>query len=82
MDSDRWTQIDNLLQSALEHPTGQRDEFLRRACAGDEALECEVRSLLAAQKEAGSFLLSPAVEVAAQALVTEAGTAQPGGRRL
>ncbi len=59
MDSDRWKQVDNLLQSALERPPGDRDAFLRQACAGDEALEREVRSLLAVEQEAGSFLDRP-----------------------
>jgi eukaryotic-like serine/threonine-protein kinase len=70
MDPNRWSQIDNLLQSALEHPTDERDAFLREACAGDRALEREVRSLLAARQEAESFLESPAMEVAAQALAS------------
>ena len=66
MDFDRWKQVDNLLQLALARPPAERAEFLRQACAGDEALEREVRSLLASQQEAGSFLESPAMEVAAR----------------
>ena len=69
MDSNQWNQIDELLQSALERPTSERDEFLREACVGNEALEREVRSLLSARKEAGSFLENPAIQVAARALV-------------
>lgn len=68
MDSDRWKQIDSLLQAVLERPTGERDGFLRQACSGDSELEREVRSLLASQKEAGSFLESPAMVVAAEAV--------------
>jgi serine/threonine protein kinase len=68
MDSELWKQVDNLLQSALERPPAERAEFLRRACAGDEALEREVRSLLASQQEAGSFLESPPKEAATQTL--------------
>ena len=68
MDPQRWKQVDSLLQSVLEHPPGERDEFLHQACAGDQALEREVRSLLASQQQAGSFLESPAIEVAARAL--------------
>jgi hypothetical protein len=45
---------------------------LLRACAGDEALEREVRSLLASQRDAGSFMASPAMEIAARALVSNA----------
>ena len=69
MDSERWKQVDSLLQSALERPPGERETFLRRACAGDAALEHEVRSLLTAQQEAEGFLDRPAIEVAARALV-------------
>jgi eukaryotic-like serine/threonine-protein kinase len=68
MDSDRWKQIDSILQAALERPPGERDEFLRHACLGDTDLEREVRSLLASQEEAGSFLESPAIEMAAAAV--------------
>ena len=68
MNPDRWKQIDNLLQSALERPPEERNHFLRSACAGDEALEAEVQSLLQAQLQAGRFLERPAIEVAAQAL--------------
>ncbi len=68
MDSDRWKQVDSLLQAVLEHPPGRREAFLRRACGGDAKLEQEVRSLLVAHQEAGPFLESPAIEVAARAL--------------
>ena len=68
MDSDRWKQVDSLLQSVLERPFEERDAFLRHACVADEQLEREVRSLLRAQGQAGSFLESPAVEAAALAL--------------
>jgi eukaryotic-like serine/threonine-protein kinase len=68
MDTERWKQVDGLLQAALERPPAGRAEFLRRACAGDEALEHEVRSLLASQQQAGSFLESPAMDVAARAI--------------
>src|ERR1022692_2214407 len=68
MDSERWKRVDNLLQAALERSPGERDSFLRHACAGDDALEREVRSLLASQQQAESFLESPAIEVAARAI--------------
>ena len=68
MNSDRWKQVDSLLQAVLERPPEERDAFLRHASAGDLALEREVRSLLKSQQQAGSFLESPAIEVAALAL--------------
>ena len=71
MDSERWKQVDSLLQAVLERPPEERDEFLRDASAGDEALEREVRSLLASQQEAGSFLESPAIDMAAQSIALQ-----------
>src|ERR1035437_8834834 len=76
MDSNRWKQVDNLLQSVLERPPAERAGLLRQACAGDEALEREVRSLLTSQQQAGSFLESPALEVAARALARRQKTDQ------
>ena len=73
MHPDRWKQIDNLLQAALERPPEEREDFLGRACAGDRELESEVQSLLRSEHEAGSFLENPAVEV-----VRELGAAEVG----
>ena len=79
MDPARWKQLDNLLHSVLELPPGERDAFLRRACAGDARLEHEARSLLMVEGEAESFLESPALEVAAQALARESSDFPAGG---
>src|SRR5258705_10847298 len=68
MDAERWKQVDELLQSTLAVPSDRRDEFLRRACAGDAALEREVRSLLTSHRNAGGFLENAAIKVAAQAI--------------
>ncbi len=62
--------MDALLQSALQHSLDERDAFVRAACDGDAALEQEIRSLLQAAQEAGSFLEHPGLEVAAQAFAT------------
>jgi dienelactone hydrolase/tRNA A-37 threonylcarbamoyl transferase component Bud32 len=66
MHPERWKRIDDLLQAALERPSAERAEFLRQACAGDEALEREVLSLVASAQQAGSFMESPAINVAAR----------------
>ena len=68
MDLDRWKQLDNLLQSVLERPPGERDAFLLHACAGDEPLERQVRDLLRAEPGAKHLLERPAIEVAARSL--------------
>ena len=69
MDSDQWKQLDNLLHAVLERPPEEREEFLRHACAGDERLEREARSLLRLEQQAGTFLERPAIEIAAQVAV-------------
>jgi serine/threonine protein kinase len=71
MESDRWKQVDGLLQAVLERPPEERDAFLRHACGADEDLEREVRSLLTAQQQAGSFLENPAIEEAARAIAQQ-----------
>jgi eukaryotic-like serine/threonine-protein kinase len=68
MDSERWRQVDRLLQLVKERPPGEQESFLRSATAGDELLEREVRLLMASDQQAGSFLESPAIEAAARAL--------------
>ena len=68
MDAERWKQVDDLLQSALVVPSDRRDEFLRQACAGDAALEQEVRSLLTSHRNVDGFLKGPAIRVAAQTI--------------
>jgi len=71
MSHERWRQVDELLQSALERAPGERPAFLREACAGGDALRREVESLVLSADEAGSFTERPAVESGAQALAGE-----------
>jgi serine/threonine protein kinase/tetratricopeptide (TPR) repeat protein len=71
MDNDRWNDVDQLLQSALDIPAVERDAYLRNACAGDQRLEEEVRSLLAAYDRADRFLGAPAIDLAARELAGE-----------
>src|SRR5262245_59390407 len=71
MDDDRWNHVDQLLQSALDIPAADRDAYLRKACGGDQRLEREVRSLLAAHDRADRFLGAPAIDLAARELAGE-----------
>jgi hypothetical protein len=68
MESERWKQADDVLQSVLDRPPEERDAYLRHTCAGDETLEREVRSPLTTEEQAGRFLENLALEVAARAL--------------
>jgi serine/threonine protein kinase/tetratricopeptide (TPR) repeat protein len=71
MDNERWNHVDQLLQSALDMPAVERDAYLRNACGGDQRLEDEVRSLLAAHDRADRFLGAPAIDLAARELAGE-----------
>src|ERR1039458_1623391 len=85
MDSERWKQVNEVLQSALDRAPKERDAFLRSACAGDETLEREVRSLLTSDERAGKFLEDPAIEVVARAVARgdgEDGQEVPIGRTV
>jgi len=39
----RWQQVKQLFQAALDKGPLERDAFVREACAGDTALQAEVR---------------------------------------
>src|SRR5580700_2640601 len=71
MESERWEQVAELFHAVLGRPSPERAEFLRQACGGDEELEGEVRSLIASEEQAGSFMARPAMEVAAQAIALD-----------
>jgi serine/threonine protein kinase/dipeptidyl aminopeptidase/acylaminoacyl peptidase len=71
MTPERYQQIGKLYHSALEITPGERPTFLAQACDGDEELLREVQSLVAAHEQAGSFIESPAIEVAAEILAAD-----------
>jgi len=63
MESERWQQVDKILEAALEQEESERSAFLEKACAGDESLRKEVESLLLAHNRAGDFMEEPPLEV-------------------
>jgi eukaryotic-like serine/threonine-protein kinase len=62
MKPERWKQIDQLFDLALQREASQRTAFLKKACAGDEELRREVESLLAHREGAECFIEVPALE--------------------
>ena len=68
MDPTRWKRRNDVLQSMLDLSADRREVFRREACAEDEALERDVRSLLEADRQAAGFLERPAMDVDARAL--------------
>src|SRR5262245_31055576 len=65
--SKQWERIGELLQSALEREPGERVAFLQGACGDDEALFCEVTSLLSSSEKAGDFIEKPGLNAPAMA---------------
>jgi hypothetical protein len=62
MTPERWRQIEQLWQRALDCDTTERDAFLQKECAGDEDLHREVESLLETKTAATDFLAQPAIK--------------------
>src|SRR2546430_1708419 len=71
MKAERWQQVNDLFQSAVERAPEERAAFLDEGCHGDEGLLREVESLLASYERAENFIESPAFEVAPELLTND-----------
>ena len=69
MTSERWQQVEEVLQAALDRPPLERASFLNEACSGDEELRQEASSLIEAYDEAGDFIEEPAIAQDAHVLI-------------
>jgi serine/threonine protein kinase len=78
MTPERWQQVKELFNAASECETGRRAAFLDQACAGDQTLRAEVEALLAEEERLGSFIATPAAEIASGLRQSE----RSEGRRL
>jgi eukaryotic-like serine/threonine-protein kinase len=64
MTPERWQQIRDVLERALELAAGERSTYLNQACASDPSLRQEVETLLASSPDVrSSFLESSALRV-------------------
>src|SRR5262245_23484313 len=72
MERERWRQIEELYQSALNVAVDERPGFLDKACAGDDELRREVESLLSYESAAKSFINAPAMQVAMKVMGSDA----------
>lgn len=63
MSQERWKQLSDLFQAALERPPDERDRFLCEVCAGDLELLESVKRLLEADSEAGGFMEEPLIHI-------------------
>src|SRR5687768_14971159 len=68
MTPERWQQLKQIFQSALERKPAERAAFLNQACADDPALRSEVESLISSHDQAGDSIEAMAVEAASEML--------------
>jgi eukaryotic-like serine/threonine-protein kinase len=64
--NNRWREIERIFDETLELPEPDRAAFLAQACNGDQTLQREVESLLAAHQQANGFLASSAAPLSAK----------------
>jgi serine/threonine protein kinase/Tol biopolymer transport system component len=60
-DPQRWQQVKQIFEGALELHGAERDAFLTSACEGQNEVRAEVESLLRSYEVAGSFMEAPAL---------------------
>jgi serine/threonine-protein kinase len=65
MKSERWRQVDELFEQALECAPTERARLLDAACAADPSLRREVEEMLSADERAEDFIETPVFGVAA-----------------
>jgi eukaryotic-like serine/threonine-protein kinase len=68
MNPERYQQVKQIFEAVIACDTGERPDFLARACAGDQELRTEVESLLEHDKPAAEFIEESAFEVTARLL--------------
>ena len=78
MTPEQWHRVKEVFEAALEREPGERSTFVGQACAGDELLCREVKSLLSSHEQESKFMEGPAAKLAAQSLVKEEGIALVG----
>jgi serine/threonine protein kinase/Tol biopolymer transport system component len=71
MTPERWQQLKQIFQSALERNPAERSAFLSQACAGDAALRSEVESLISSHDQAGDSIEAMAAEAATEMLAND-----------
>jgi serine/threonine protein kinase len=71
MTPERWQQVEEVLQAALDRAPGQRAAYLEEVCAGDQDLQTETSSLIRAHDSAADFIETPAIAQDAHILLSD-----------
>jgi eukaryotic-like serine/threonine-protein kinase len=75
---EQWHRVKEVFEAAMEQAPSERSAFVGQACAGDELLHSEVKSLLSSYEQETSFMETPAAALAAQSLLKEESAALVG----
>jgi serine/threonine protein kinase len=78
MTPERWQEVEDVLQEALDRPAQERAAFLDQACAGDTELKTEAAGLIRAYEEAGDFIELPAIAQDARVIACDRSEANIG----
>jgi serine/threonine protein kinase/tetratricopeptide (TPR) repeat protein len=71
MTPDRWKQIEEVFQTAVDLPPVERRRYIVEACTGDDTLREQVEQLVAQHDRAGDFIEAPAIAGANFARTTD-----------
>src|SRR5258707_15212947 len=69
MTPERWQQVEEVLQAALDRSPAERAAFLEKVCLGDRELQAEASSLINAHDAATDFIEEPAIARDARVLL-------------
>ncbi|HKS09245.1 MAG TPA: protein kinase [Pyrinomonadaceae bacterium] len=78
MTPERWQQVKEIFNSAINYRPEERGVFISQACDGDEDLRSEVESLIASHERSGEFIDEPAFANAATLFANDNAELKPG----
>ena len=78
MTPERWQQVEEVLQHALDLPWSERATFIAERCGTDQELKHEASSLLDAHEDAGNFIETPALAQDAHILLGDTAIREVG----
>jgi serine/threonine protein kinase len=71
MTPERWQQVEEVLQAALDRAPRERAAFLQQACVGDAELQAEAGALVDAYESASDFIEEPAMAQDARVILAD-----------
>ncbi|MBA3439711.1 MAG: serine/threonine protein kinase, partial [Pyrinomonadaceae bacterium] len=78
MTPERWKQVEEVFQLALDLSPEERQPFIVAACKDDETLRAEVEALIRQYEEASDFIETPVLpHTPVQAVAPPEGPAEP-----